>query len=228
MAAAAKSDTDIGRTSAAWTNLKTVNPLKLPFGAAKGVPLRNVRYLQWEDAFEVDFEDGVSFLEPHSTIRKANKIYGKAAVQSVELDELRHGFRVRYDNEQTAEVSWAFIRELPPKDYGGRSMLDEIEALIIDAIKNRRVIQFTYGERVRIVEPQTYGISTAGHPVLRGYQVTGGSRSRQSSGLRLYELAKMFAVRPAGENFRQARPAHNPEDSAMSKVVVSLPLPKAA
>lgn len=40
----------------------------------------------------------------------------KAVVVRVELDEeLRSGFFVRYDNGQTAEVSWAFIRELPPK-----------------------------------------------------------------------------------------------------------------
>lgn len=95
---------------------KTLNPLKVPFGTAKGVRLRNVRFLQWEDAFDVDFEDGVSFLEPHATIRKANKIALTALVKSVELDnELRHGFFVHYDNGQTAEVSWAFIRELPPK-----------------------------------------------------------------------------------------------------------------
>ena len=95
---------------------KTQNPLKVAFGTAKGVCIRNVRFLQWEDAFDVDFEDGVSFLEPHATIRKANKIAAAASVQSVELDDdLRHGFFVHYDNGQTAEVSWAFIRELPPK-----------------------------------------------------------------------------------------------------------------
>lgn len=95
---------------------KTLNPLKVPFGTAKGVRLRNVRFLQWEDAFDVDFEDGVSFLEPHATIRKANKIAPSASVKSVELDDdLRHGFFVHYDNGQTAEVSWAFVRELPPK-----------------------------------------------------------------------------------------------------------------
>ncbi|MDD5261914.1 MAG: hypothetical protein PHD76_08720 [Methylacidiphilales bacterium] len=95
---------------------KTQNPLKVPFGAAKGVAIRNVRYLQWEDAFDVNFEDGVSFLEPHATIRKANKIVPTATLQSVELEaESHHGFFVHYDNGQTAEVSWAFIRELPPK-----------------------------------------------------------------------------------------------------------------
>jgi hypothetical protein len=73
------------------------NPLKVPFGTAKGVRLRNMRFLQWEDAFDVDFEDGVSFLEPHATIRKANKIALSASVKSVELDtELYHGFFVHY------------------------------------------------------------------------------------------------------------------------------------
>ncbi|PYK36996.1 MAG: hypothetical protein DME49_13560 [Verrucomicrobia bacterium] len=97
--------------------MKTLNPLKVPFGTAKGVALRGVRYLQWEDAFEVDFVDGLTFLEPHATIRKANKISSKATVQRVELEgELKHGFFVHYDNGQTAEVSWSFIRELPPKN----------------------------------------------------------------------------------------------------------------
>ena len=95
--------------------MKVLNPLKAPFGKGKFSRLKNVAYRQWEDAFEVEFDDGLSFLEPHKTIRKANKIAPKAVVASVELDEeLRHGFFVHYDNGQTAEVSWAFIRELPP------------------------------------------------------------------------------------------------------------------
>jgi hypothetical protein len=91
--------------------------LKKPFGTAKMVDLTAVRYLAWEDAFEVDFEDGLTFLEPHSTIRKANRISPKAEIKRVDLDGERHeGFFVHYDNGQTAEVSWSFIRELPPKN----------------------------------------------------------------------------------------------------------------
>jgi hypothetical protein len=97
--------------------MKTLNPLKAPFGKGRFSRVRNVRYLQWEDAFEVDFDDGLSFLEPHKTIRKANKISAAAVVQSIDVEpETRSGFFVRYDNGQTAEVSWAFIRELPPKN----------------------------------------------------------------------------------------------------------------
>ena len=93
----------------------TLTRLKKLFGTAKMVDVTGVRYLAWEDAFEVDFEDGLTFLEPHTTIRKANKIFAKTEIERVELDEECHeGFFVQYDNGQRAEVSWAFIRELPP------------------------------------------------------------------------------------------------------------------
>ena len=94
----------------------TLTSLKKPFGTAKMLNLTAVRYLAWDDAFEVDFEDGVSFLEPHATIRKANKIPLKAKFDHLEIEDwCQSGFYVHYDNGQTAEVSWAFIRELPPK-----------------------------------------------------------------------------------------------------------------
>ena len=95
---------------------QTLARMKKPFGTAKMVDLTAVRYLAWKDAFEVDFEDGLTFLEPHATIRKANKISPKAEVERVEMDEEFHeGFFVHYDNGQRADVSWAFIRELPPR-----------------------------------------------------------------------------------------------------------------
>ena len=95
---------------------QTLARMKKPFGTAKMVDLTAVRYLAWKDAFEVDFEDGLTFLEPHATIRKANKISPKAEVERVEMDEEFHeGFFVHYDKGQRADVSWAFIRELPPR-----------------------------------------------------------------------------------------------------------------
>ncbi len=96
--------------------MKTVSRLKKPFGTAKMMEITHVRYLDWEDAFDVEFEDGLSFLEPHSTIKKASRISTKALPTEVVLDEeTRLGFEIRYDTGEVAEVSWAFIRELPPK-----------------------------------------------------------------------------------------------------------------
>jgi hypothetical protein len=94
-----------------------ISNAKVPFGTAKYSPVKNVRYLSWEDAFDVELDDGLSFLEPHATIKKANKVSNGAKPIRVELEEeLKHGFFVHYDNGQTAEVSWSFIRELPPKN----------------------------------------------------------------------------------------------------------------
>lgn len=88
---------------------------KLPFGTAIFSKLRNVRYLSWEDAFDAEFEDGLCILEPHSTIRRANRIAPKARFQSLQIEDwCQSGFLVHYDNGQTAEVSWSFIRELAP------------------------------------------------------------------------------------------------------------------
>ena len=89
---------------------------KVPFGTAKFSPIKNVRYLSWEDAFDVEFEDGLCILEPHSTIRRANKISPKSRFDHLEIEDwCKSGFFVHYDNGQVAEISWAFIRELPPK-----------------------------------------------------------------------------------------------------------------
>jgi len=99
--------------------MKLAQSLKVPFGTAKMLRVTGAKYLSWEDAFEVDFEDGLSFLEPHDTIRKANKIAPKARPLRVELDEEPCiGFFVHYDNGDVAEVSWSFVRELPPRKTG--------------------------------------------------------------------------------------------------------------
>jgi hypothetical protein len=45
--------------------MKVLNPLKTAFGKGKFSRLKDVSYHQWEDAFAVEFDDGLCFLEPH-------------------------------------------------------------------------------------------------------------------------------------------------------------------
>jgi hypothetical protein len=88
---------------------------KSPFGKAKFSKIKNVRYISWEDAFDVEFADGLCILEPHAAVRKANKISPKAKFDRLEIEDwTQSGFYVYYNNGQVAEVSWAFVRELPP------------------------------------------------------------------------------------------------------------------
>ncbi len=94
--------------------MKTGVQLKKPFGTARMVEITHASYLSWEDAFSVEFEDSLSFLEPHRTIRQAAEISDRAIPIEVAVDDSRIGFRIRYDTGELAEISWAFIRELPP------------------------------------------------------------------------------------------------------------------
>ena len=96
-------------------NIKS--PLKKSFGLGRFSRIRHARYLSWEDAFDVEFEDGLSFLEPHDTVRQANAIPISATPASVFVDpELGSHFVVVYDDGSTAEVSWSFVREHAPPE----------------------------------------------------------------------------------------------------------------
>ena len=104
--------------------MKTAITAKKPFGKASYSPVKHARYLDWEDAFDVEFDDGLSFLEPHQTIKKANKISAAAVPKRVSVPKrLRSHFKIQYDTGEVAEVSWSFIREFPPaapkSDKGG-------------------------------------------------------------------------------------------------------------
>ena len=95
--------------------MKTLVQLKKPYGQASFARVKSARYLGWEDAFEVEFSDGLCFLEPQSAVKTANRISAKAIPVSVEVDDdLGSHFKVTYDTGESAEVSWSFIRELPP------------------------------------------------------------------------------------------------------------------
>ena len=95
--------------------MKASTSLKKDYGKGVFSRIRNARYLSWEDAFDVEFEDGLCFLLPHSEIREANSISPGALPASVKVDtELGSHFVVTYDTGETAEVSWSFVRELPP------------------------------------------------------------------------------------------------------------------
>ena len=97
--------------------MKTVVTAKKPFSKGNYSPVKHARYLDWEDAFDVEFDDGLSFLEAHSIIKKANKISSEAMPVRVSVPKkFRSHFKIEYDTGETAEVSWSFVRELPPRN----------------------------------------------------------------------------------------------------------------
>jgi hypothetical protein len=97
---------------------------------------------------------------------------------------------------------------------------------LVSAIRNKTVLKFHYNGEERFVEPQTYGLSTAGHEVLRAYQRAGGSKSGQSRMAKLFDVQKISDLEKTEEKFTAALPSHNPNDSAMVEIFATLLAPK--
>jgi hypothetical protein len=97
---------------------------------------------------------------------------------------------------------------------------------IVSAIKKKLVLRFVYNGKERVVEPQTYGVSKTGKEVLRARQIGGGSRSGQSRIAKLFDVEKLSGLKNTDEQFAEALPEHNPNDSAMAEVFATLPISK--
>jgi len=90
-----------------------------------------------------------------------------------------------------------------------------LNTAICQAIKKKRVIQFTYTGELRIVEPQCHGMSTAGKEVMRGFQTGGSSRSSRSIAEKLFEVSKISELSETGDTFSRPGPHYNPNDQGM-------------
>lgn len=97
---------------------------------------------------------------------------------------------------------------------------------IISAIRDKALLKFIYNGELRVVEPQTYGLSNTGKEVLRAYQVSGGSRAGRSRMAKLFDLSKIKELEKTTRRFAEALPEHNPDDSAMVEIFATLPAPK--
>jgi len=93
--------------------------------------------------------------------------------------------------------------------------------LIIDAIKNRHVLSFSYDGYIRVVEPHAVGESRAGNDVLRCYQTKGGHVT-PGHDWDLCELSKISNLKPTGESFANARPDYKKGDKGMVRIYAEL------
>ena len=75
--------------------MKTVITAKKPFSKGNYSPVKHARYLDWEDAFEVEFDDGLSFLEAHRTIKKATRFLRRRCPSASAAQEIPLTFQNR-------------------------------------------------------------------------------------------------------------------------------------
>ncbi len=90
--------------------------------------------------------------------------------------------------------------------------------LICKAIRERRLLEFQYHGKLRVVAPYCHGTSTRGIEVLRATEV-GGEGTTAGRGIgKLWAVADMVAPRILDVPFLPNDPNYNPNDSAMSRI----------
>jgi len=92
-----------------------------------------------------------------------------------------------------------------------------VNPLLVDAIGNRRRIEFNYNGKPRLVEPQCYGIGTKGTALLRAHQLQGGTQPEP-----LFDVAKIEHLCVLEEHFSEPGPNYKPNDSAMTTIFAQL------
>jgi len=80
---------------------------------------------------------------------------------------------------------------------------------ICQAIKAKRLVQFSYDGGTRVVEPHMVASNEAGHYALSGWFVRGHSKSG-GQGWREYLLSDISSLSVLDETFAGARPGYNP------------------
>ena len=91
-------------------------------------------------------------------------------------------------------------------------------SVICEAIRERRLLQFQYHGKLRVVAPYCHGVSTRGTEVLRAIQVRGDSGSGPVRTGKLWAVGEMIGLRRLDEAFTPDDPNYNPDDSAMSQI----------
>jgi hypothetical protein len=94
--------------------------------------------------------------------------------------------------------------------------------LICEAIRWKKLLQFTYGNHTRVVEPHLFGRDSAEHDVLSAYLVRGYSESGQKPYWRFYLLSNVTLLTMLDECFPGPRKGYNPKDPRMLKVYCRL------
>ncbi|HKJ30220.1 MAG TPA: hypothetical protein VKA34_00265 [Balneolales bacterium] len=93
---------------------------------------------------------------------------------------------------------------------------------ICSAILHCKIIEFDYGGYHRIVEPHCYGSSKRNNPVIRAYQIGGGSKSGNIPSWRLFKREKMSNEVITNQIFGGPRPGYRKGDKDMTLIYCEL------
>ena len=90
--------------------------------------------------------------------------------------------------------------------------------MICKAIRERRLIEFNYKDKARVVEPHTLGYTTDGVLTLSAWQTRGGS----GVGFRDFHVSLIHSLTPREEVFSGPRLEYRRDDKTLSRIVCQL------
>jgi predicted DNA-binding transcriptional regulator YafY len=93
---------------------------------------------------------------------------------------------------------------------------------IIDAVENRKLLEFEYDGLHRVVEPHTVGISKTGKESLSAFQTSGESARGSVPCWGQFSLSKIENLNVLDDNFIGTQPGYSKGDSRMSRIYAEL------
>lgn len=93
-----------------------------------------------------------------------------------------------------------------------------MNTFICRAIRERRVLRFTYEEGEREIEPYCHGYSRDAQELVRGYQIAGASRSHEPVGWKTFRVDRMAAIAVTFATFPAGREGYTADDNRMATV----------
>ncbi len=97
-------------------------------------------------------------------------------------------------------------------------------SLLVQAIRQQRMVRFDYHGQGRLVEPHIYGRVGNGHVILQGFQRANGSRSGKLPDWRSFHVADLRNVQLTDKTFHP-EPGYNPDDPDFIEVFARIEWP---
>jgi predicted DNA-binding transcriptional regulator YafY len=120
-----------------------------------------------------------------------------------------------YASDQTSTTA--------PVSVSDEAKLPSIHDLLVQAIREKRVLRFTYRGHARVVEPHAYGRNTKGEAVLHAFQTEGTSASRPPPGWRTFTASAIEQLKVGELSFAQARDGYSPNELRLAPLWAEVP-----
>jgi len=91
-----------------------------------------------------------------------------------------------------------------------------MENIIKTAIENKQLLRFVYKNKIRLVEPYTFGESSSGKDTLSAFQIEGGSDASSDLCWRQFPLRDIKDLSLMDSHFENIREDYHPNNARMN------------